>query len=486
MIVGIDIGTGSLKVVVTDDALALRGEAARGYAVRYPRPGWAEQDPEIWEDALGPTIAAALARADVSPGAVKALGIAGQLDGCIPVGADGQALTPCLIWIDRRAEQEVAALPADTVRDLTGVVLDPIHMAAKIRWLKRRAPEARKAARFHQPVSYLVSRLTGADVFDHGLASTTMLYALADRAFDRRLLDLFEIDENELPAIAEASSCAGRLHAAGAQLTGLLEGIPVAVGTGDDFSNPLGAGLVAPGRMACCLGTAEVVGALDQEPKVDSRGLMETHSYANDTYFIENPGWLSGGALAWFVETFRLRNFKELDELASKVCPGVEGLIFLPALGGAMAPEWQASARGCFYGLTPAHGTGHMARAVLEGCAFAMRDVLERLREMVVPVSSILLLGGGASSHVWARIRADISALPVELPVLADTSPLGAAMLAAVAGAVQPDLMAAAELVGGTAETIEPSVKAQVAYEGAYASYRRLFESVRPMFTQAP
>ncbi|MFQ5957872.1 MAG: FGGY-family carbohydrate kinase [Alphaproteobacteria bacterium] len=481
-IVGVDIGTRSLKVVVTDDGLGILGEAATLYEPTYPRPGWAEQSPALWEDALAPTIGRALATAGVAPGDVRALGIAGQLDGCLAVGGDGRALAPCLIWMDRRAEAEAEVIAAGELRRLTGVTLDATHMAAKVRWLKRHAPEARGAARFHQPVSYLVSRLTGEHVFDHGLASTTMLYALAARDYAPELLQAFEIDAAELPAIADAADMAGRLSAEGATLSGLLEGTAVAVGTGDDFSSPLGAGVVAPGRLACVLGTAEVVGALDATARIDAAGLVETHSYPGGSFYIENPGWLSGGGLAWFREVFRLADFAELDRLAAEVAPGAEGVTFIPALSGAMAPEWIASARACFYGLTPAHGAGHMARAVLEGCAFAMRDVVERLGEMAVPLGAIRLLGGGAKSRIWARIRADCTGLPAEVPVVRDTSPVGAAMCAAVAGGVQDDLVACAGRVGALAETVEPDTAARAAYDEAYDAYRRLFDSLKPMF----
>ncbi|MGF1611543.1 MAG: FGGY-family carbohydrate kinase, partial [Kiloniellales bacterium] len=431
VIVGIDIGTQSLKAVVTGRDLRPRGQAAVGYAPSFPRPGWAEQDPALWEQALGKAIAQALAAAGVAPGEVACFGIAGQLDGCLAVDADGRALGPCLIWMDRRASGVLNGFDPGWLRERAGVVLDASHMAAKIRWLKQQKNPP--AARYHQPVSYLVARLTGASLFDHGLASTTMLYGLRTRDFDDELLAAFGIARGELPAIAEAAAPAGPLSADGARLSGLPEGIPVAVGSGDDFSTPLGGGLVAPGRLACVLGTAEVVGALHAEPLIDRDGLVETHGYVTDSYFIENPGWLSGGALVWLRDTCRLRDFAELDALAAAVPPGAEGLTFLPALSGAMAPEWIASARGSFYGLTPAHGAGHLARAVLEGCAFAMRDVLERLRAMGVALDSILLLGGGARSRLWVQIRADLAGLPVEVPRVVDASPLGAAMLAAVA-----------------------------------------------------
>lgn len=471
--------------MVTDDDLVPLGSAAIAYQPDYPRPGWAEQDPRLWEAALGPAIMAALTAAETAPGAVRALGIAGQLDGCLAVDSRGNALGSCLIWMDRRAEAECQAVDTVTLRRMTGVTRDATHMAAKIAWLKRNPPNGEKAARYHQPVSYLVARLTGAQIFDHGLASTTMVYGLARRGWEPELLDGFGIAAEELPEIAEAGACAGQMTAEGELLTGLPEGIPVAVGTGDDFSTPLGAGLAMPGRAVCVLGTAEVVGALDPEPKIDDRGLVETHSYAAGGFYIENPGWLSGGALAWLRALLGIADFAEFDRLAEQAGPGAAGLTFLPALSGAMAPEWIASARGCFYGLTPAHGAGHMARAALEGCAFAMRDVIERLIALGVTVESLLLLGGGARSRTWAQIRADCTGLPAELPVMTDTSPLGAAICAAVAGGIQPDIRSCAALVGGIAGTVEPDIGARSAYDDAYGAYCQLFDSLRPMFESA-
>lgn len=491
MIVGVDVGTQSLKAVVVDQRMAVLGEAAYPYVAEFPQPGWAEQDPALWEKGLRAAIASALNDAGVAADEIRALGVTGQLDGCLPVNREGRAMHNCLIWMDRRAERELTALPgidAQSLRRITGVTMDASHMAAKILWLLKNVSETSQAVCFHQPVSYMVSRLSGAHVFDHAVASTSMLYSLEKADYDTGLLNVFGLDRRQLPQIKEAWEPAGALSAAGAELSGLPRGIPVAVGTGDDYATPLGAGIIEPGQVACVLGTAEVVGALDASAKIDNQGLVETHRYFGGTYFIENPGWLSGGALEWFVKTVRLSGAEEMVSLAQTAPAGCDGLIFLPALSGAMAPEWIESARGCYYGLTPAHGTAHLARAVLEGCAFAMRDVLERLRSMEVPVRSILLLGGGAKSRLWARIRADIGAVPVAVPGRLDTAPIGAAMLAAVAADIQPSLEACARLVAdpeaghpGPA-LISPDPAKSGRYDAVYGDYRRLFQSLRPMF----
>lgn len=415
MIAGVDLGTQGVKVVLFDRAFKAEGAGFATYPTRHPRPGWAEQDPADWELALGEATRAALQEARMEPAAVQALGVTGQLDGCVAVGEDGQPLHPCLIWMDRRAQLSLPAGAAARMRAAGGVNPDPGHLAAKARWLREEAwgdgggrtagvragragERGAAAACFHQPVSYLVSRITGKRVWDHGLASISMLYNLSRRDYDPEFLRLFGLSRGQLPRIAAAEEAAGALNREGARLTGLSVGTPVAVGTGDDYASPLGAGLVAPGAAACVSGTAEVVGALSVEARVDPAGLVETHCYPGGLYFVENPGWLSGGAVAWLAKVLGLPDAESAARRAAEAPPGADGVLFLPALSGAMAPEWVPSARGTFYGLTPAHGAAHLARAVLEGCAFAMRDVLARLEELAVAVGHVELMGGGARS----------------------------------------------------------------------------------------
>ena len=487
LLLGIDVGSQSLKAVLLDERLRLLGSGRQHYPIAFPRPGWAQQDPAFWEAALAPAIAQALAAAGRRPQDVGALGLAGQLDGAIAAAADGRPLHPCLIWMDRRAESSLDRVrrriaPA-TVRARTGANLDGGHMAPKIRWLLDEAPAARAAVVFHQPVSYLVERLTGERVIDHGLASTSLVYDLATGDWADDLLAAFEIERRLLPPLAPSEAQAGRLGPAGARLTGLHAGLPVAVGTGDDFSTPLGGGVMRRGVVANLLGTAEVVGALHDRPAIDPSGLTETHRYVGTGfYYVENPGWVSGGAVEWLRAILGLPDFATFDRLAAAVPPGSDGLVFLPALTGAMTPEWVAGARGCFYGLTPAHGPGHLARAVLEGNAFGLMDVVLALDAMGVAASRLRALGGGARSDLWIKIRADLTGRPVERAAMGDSSAVGAALLAAVAGEAMPDLAtAAAELEAGGA-VVEPDPGAAAAYAEAHDRYRRLFAALKPMF----
>jgi xylulokinase len=477
LVVGLDLGTQSCKAVVCDETFAVRGQHSIKYGTSHPRPDHAEQDPATWEAALAPAIAKALADAGVKPEDIAAVAVTGQLDGCVAVDVNGAAVHPALIWQDKRATGEVDRIAARTLFEETGQVADASHMAPKIRWLRA---HAQGTVRFHQPVTFLVEKLCGEAVIDPALASTTMLLSLADRAWSRALLDAFEITANELPRIAPTCSIAGTITEAGAKLTGLRQGTPVAVGTGDDFCTPLGAGVVAPDRvLVCAIGTAEVVGALSATAVLDraAEPMVETHVYPTDVFFIENPGWLSGGAVRWALRALNIEDDREFDALAAAAPPGADGVTFVPALSGAMAPVWRPHARGTFHGLSIGHTREHLARAVLEGLAFACRDVAERLAVMRLATDRVLLLGGGSHSDTWSQIRADILGKPHDVAWSPDTCPVGAAMIAAVAAGGHRDLAACARLLPPPSKTFTP----RASLDGAYARYQQLVGQLAPL-----
>lgn len=492
LVVGIDLGTQSLKAVVCNDRLDVLGSHAVAYATSYPHPGWAEQDPRVWDAALAPAVQGALVAAGVQGSDVKALAVSGQLDGCVAVDTHGAALHAALIWQDRRAVTEQLKAPAHRVFEIAGQVADASHMAPKIRWLRGQGV---RAARFHQPVTYLVERLCGAAVIDPAHASTTMLYDLVGGRWSRELLSAFSIDPSELPTLRPAHSIAGTLTADGAALLGLPVGVPVAVGTGDDFATALGAGIAQPGPIAVAIGTAEVVGALADVPVFDIAAtreiahdpwhalpepMVETHAYPTGAFFVENPGWMSGGALRWAQKLLGAASDAELDALAASAPPGADGVTFIPALAGAMTPVWRSHARGTLHGLTPAHDRSHVARALLEGLAFACRDVVQRLVALGLPAREVYVLGGGGRSALWMQIRADALGLSHRTSTRTDTCPIGAAMLALVALGTFPDVKTAAAY----APPLAPPVAPAASLDEAYSRYRRLVEQLAPVSAQ--
>lgn len=481
---GLDVGTQSLKAVLWQpssgpDGGRVLAEASRSYETAYARAHWAEQDPRDWEQAIGGAIAAALEKAGLDGSAIAGLGITGQLDGAIATSASGEALAPALIWQDKRSD---CALPISEARvqELTGQLVDPSHLAPKARWLQRHLAST-PPARFHQPVSFLVERLTGRAVMDPALASTSLLFALAEQRWSEELGAAWGLELRRLPEVAPAGSLAGGLDARGAAITGLPVGLGVAVGTGDDFTSALGAGLTRPGRVMVTLGTAEVVGALHSLPVIDrfdahelgAAPIVETHAFPTGDFFIENPGWTCGGAITWLRRLVGIGSDAELDALAAEVPPGAGGVTFFPALAGAMTPRWTADVGGAFTGLSSEHDRRHLARAVLEGTAFACRDVVERLAALGVATERVLLSGGGSRSKLWTQLRADVLGRPHELAARDDSAAIAAAMLAAVA-AGQLALGELEAQAGAVRPGAEPgSTETRQALDEAYRRYRR-------------
>ncbi len=475
---GIDIGTQSLKAVVLGDDLEVLGWGSRAYKPHFPRPDWAEQDPQLWLDALRPAIAEALSAAWLAGTDITAMAICGQLDGAVPVDRDNRPLGPAVIWMDRRAAPELGGINPDMVYERCGLVLDATHMGGKIAWMHAHLPERKQVATWHQPVSFLVAALTGRRVMSRSLASTTMLYNLGLGAWDDELLELFHATPAELPELADDAELAGRLTAAGAAATGLPVGLPVAVGTGDDFSNPLGCGICRPGVVGISLGTAETVGALHHAPVIDDERLVETHAYPGGFYHIGNPGWLCGGAMRWAAGLLDVASDDAFSALATEAPPGCEGLIFIPALSGAMTPKWIAAARGSFTGLGLSHGRAHLARAVLEGTAFAMRDIVDRLAALGVGTDRLRLMGGGARSGVWCDIRTAVSSRPADVLTTTDASAIGASLLATVVSGHARDAATASAALRLEMREVLPVPDAR--YEDAYHRYRDAFTALGP------
>jgi len=488
-VIGIDLGSQSLKGLLLDPGGILVGEAARPYDMDCPHPAWAQEDPADWWRAIREVVAELMATAGLRASDVTGLAFASQVDGVVPVDAAGKVLHPAIIWLDRRAEAETEAL-GRRVDDAamfrtSGLNLDSSHVAPKILWLREHAPDAyRDAATFHLPGSWAVARLTGAAIVDHSNASSTLLYDVGVRDWAPLLLRAADIDPARLPRVAGSTDVAGTLTAAAAEALGLTTACLVAVGSGDEHAASLGAGVLGPGPICDIAGTAEPVAVAAAAPVFDETRLVETHAHADPrSWLIENPGFVSGGSVRWFNDTIGRTTFDDLCAQAAVLPPGAHGLAFLPALSGAMTPRWNGKARAVFHGLSMAHGVSHMARAVFEGCAFGLRDIVDRFGELGLGEGEIRVVGGGSRNDFLLQLKADVTRKPVRRVVQPEATALGAAMIAGVAAGTFASLdEAAAALVSLDPTTYEPDPATTAGYDDAYATYRALYDAVEPLF----
>jgi len=499
-VIGCDVGSQGTNVALYAADGTLVASAYEDYPLSFPFPGWAEQDADAWPAAVIAGVRRVLAEAPGGPSAVKGLSFGSQLDGMVVCDREGDALRPAMIWMDRRAEAQAAAL-AERIspREFYGHVganLDSSHAVFKALWVRDEEPEIfARAERFMPPGSYVLWKVTGVLAVDYSNASSLALLDPRTREWSEEVLEATGIDAGTLPELAAGTASVGTITAAFAEATGLDPATVVAVGCGDEMAATLGAGVYAPGEVCDVVGTAEPVCAASEAPREDPTMLVECHPHADpEAWLLENPGFVSGGNLRWWRDHFghaerdaESRGEGDAYDLlagpAAAVPPGSDGLVFLPCMQGAMAPEWNGAARGVFYGLTLAHTRAHMTRAVLEGSAFALRDILEAMRNAGLEVRRLTIVGGGAKGPLWRQIKSDVTGLPIRVPESVETTATGAAILAAVASGVHDSVADAVRaFVAYRPEEHEPDPERREAYEEAYRRYRDVYAALKPVF----
>lgn len=501
-VIGCDMGSQSLKTLLISAEGTICGDSSVNYSIEYPQPTWAEQNPTAWMDALTRSIQSLLIQNDISPRQIVALGLGTQVDGMVALNTKGQPVYPAMIWMDRRAveqcDQVNEKISSETVLEITGLNLDPTHVAPKILWLADQRPDLfNKVTSVLLPGSYLAYVLTGEFGVDYSNASTTMLMDVRTRTWSQRMCDVFEIPTELLPPILPSTKVLGTLHKEAATRLGLSSSTKVILGSGDEHAACLGAGVTKPGLVCDIAGTAEPVCASSQDLLFDRSGLIETHCHADpDLWLLENPGFASGANYRWFRDQFSVeemnRSVQEkvsayalLDAQAKAIPAGSEGLIMLPCLMGAMAPEWNALARGTFIGFTLAHGHAHFSRAILEASAYALRDITDQMLHMGLSLQEIRAVGGGARSPLWRQIKADVTGLPVSITNTTETTALGAGILALAGSGLMSSLSEAISQSTHVVETREPNAKVHDAYEEYYQLYRSTYFSLMLVFEQA-
>ncbi|MFL5797369.1 MAG: FGGY-family carbohydrate kinase [Actinomycetota bacterium] len=499
-VIGCDVGSqGTNSVLYAEDG-TLVASAYQAYDVSHPRPAWAEQDPALWIDAVVSTVGRLLAEVPEGAGAVRGISFGSQLDGMVACDAGGQPVRPALIWMDRRAEAQAAAVEARVGRQefygWVGANLDSSHAAFKALWIRDEEPEAfARATHLMPPGSYVLFRAAGLQAVDHSNASSLALLDPVTRRWSAEALDALGISEDSLPELVAATQSVGTVSPWFADVTGLSPETEVVAGCGDEMAATLGAGVFAPGEVCDVVGTAEPVCAASAEPRSDPTMLVECHPHADpDAWLLENPGFVSGGNLRWWRDQFApLEREAERDgggdaydllcKEAERVPPGSDGVVFLPAMQGAMAPEWNGAARGVFYGLSLSHGREHLTRAILEGSAFGLRDILEAMRGAGLAVRRLTIVGGGAKGPLWRQIKSDVTGLPVRVPESVETTATGAAILAAVGAGIRSSVADAVDaFVAFRPEEHVPDRGSAEAYEEAYRRYRDVYYALRPVF----
>ena len=502
---GIDIGTGSTKTLAIAGDGAILASATAEYPLLTPRPGWTEQHPADWWDAVQDTtrrVVADLKAAGHDAADVKGIGLSGQMHGSVFLDAAGRVIRPALLWNDQRTAGQCDEITerAGGRAELIRMVANPAltgFTAPKILWLREHEPEHfEKTTQVLLPKDYIRYELTGEFATEVSDASGTLLLDVAKRDWSAELLGKLDLDAALLPKVYESPEVSGTLSQKAADAIGLPPGVPVVGGGGDQAAGAVGNGIVRSGVISATMGTSGVVFAHSDEMAFDPEGRLHTFCHAVPGKWHVMGVILSAGlSLQWYRNQFAQseaavamglgqESYEVMTQLAQRAPVGSEGLIFLPYLTGERTPHADPNARGAWIGLSPRHGRPHLIRSVIEGATFAMNDSLEIIRSLGVPIDEIRVSGGGAKSAFWRQVQADIYGQAVSTINAEEGPAYGVALLAAVGTGAFGSVEEACEATIRAVSTTSPDEAARSTYVGQYATFGRLYPALRESFAE--
>ena len=489
-VLGVDIGAGSLKTTVVDAQGRERGSASHAIATRTPHPGWSEQDPEDWWKALCATVPRALADAGLPPSSVRAVAFSAGAHTPVLADRDGRVLRPAILWNDQRSGKESAELQASDGERILAIALNrpsPTWTLPQLMWVARHEPEVTRATRrVYVAKDWLRMRLTGDWHTDLTDAVGTLIWDHHAARWSEALCARIGWDPATLPPVVSPTTVVGAVHEAAARATGLPAGTMVVCGTSDTSAEAFGAGADAPGAGVVKLATAATVSVIGRAPQVHPTLINYPFAIPGMWYALTATNSCAS-AHRWLRDRFFLRAgddgsavFSEMDRLAGEVAPGAEGLLFHPYLQGERSPYWDPLLRADFVGMTMRHDRGHFVRALYEGIAFSLRDVLGQFRAQGIDLAEARIVGGGARSALWRQIVADVLGVRIVLPAVTDAS-YGAGLLAGVAAGFFADEASAALRGQGERAAHDPDAARAARYDELFGLYKDTQAALAPI-----
>lgn len=501
-ILAFDLGTTALKCALHDLKGNVIAKASEEYQLITPDADSVEMDVETYWSAFKNTVARVIKESGISPKSIKALGVSAQGETLIVVDKKGNPLRRAIVWLDNRAQKEADELAEyfgdRQTYEITGQVkIVPTWPASKILWLQRNEPEIfSRVAKFLLIEDYFLHRLTGEYVCEGSLVTSTCYWNFRTRKWWEEMLAKIGIRNDQLPQYRESGEVVGRLRPEVAEELGLSPDTIACTGALDQACGAIGVGNIKPGIFSENTGAALAICATVNQATLDPQGQMPCHYHGLPGLYMLHTFTGGGIVLRWYRDEFarmemevaRSSGMDAYDLLGSAVATipaGCEGLVMLPHLQGAMAPEANPKATGVFYGFTLRHGRNHFARAIMEAVGFVVRRNIEVIEGMGVSVNEIRALGGGARSRIWKQIEADITGRVVMTTENEEAATLGAAILAGKAVGIYANVEEAANQMVQIKDRFEPNMQNKKVYDDAFSTYVGLYESLCPLFEKS-
>ena len=460
-IIAVDLGSTNIKVAVYNTKLECIARDSK--PVVYDRAnGFVEFDARRYVAILSDMIAGLAFEIKQAALQIKQIVFTGQAESLVVLDETGAPLMNAISWMDERSLEECnilkALFPGEEYEAVTGqLAILPTWPATKILWLRRHKPEIfSRAAKYILLKDYVVYCLTGNMLADCSIATFSLYFDIYQKCYWKKMLEACGITEDQLPPLVEPCSIAGALTANMADKMSLSEQVKVNVGTLDHFAGMIGTGNVQEGGISLSTGTVMALATMAPSPVPVYQGIAMHYGFLPDSYVMLPVAESGGVCLEWFKNiSLSHMSYSNIDMEIEKRRP-LDDLIFLPYIAGTNAPEFDSNASGVFYGLKIQHDAYDMAYAVMEGVAFLLKKICEDIKEKGTIVSYIIATGGGAKSALWCQIQADVTGLPVIIPIEKEAACLGAAIIGAVSE--------------GVFQNFEDAVKQSVKYDRMFKS----------------
>lgn len=498
-LLGIDIGTSACKVAVFNKAGEVIGSTAGKYKVDYPQAGWAEQDPNEWWQAVSIAIKTLLEESKIDPQDIAGIGVDGQSWAAVPVDKDGNVLHNTPLWMDTRAEeicrQVKEEIPEEDIFRLCGNPFKPSYTTPKILWYKQERPEVyAKTEKILQSNSFIVYKLSG--VYSQDISQGYGLHCFNMRTgqWDQDMCDRLGIPMSLLPDIYPCHQVVGGVSEQAASETGLMSGTPVVAGGLDACCGALGAGVLKPGETQEQGGQAGGMSICIDEYHADIRLILGYH-VVPERWLLQGGSVGGGGVMRWLEHEFgdyerSRRSFlgqsslDQFNNIAGRVAPGSDGLIFLPYMAGERSPIWDPQAKGVFYGLDFSKTKGHFIRAAMEGVAFSLKHNLDAAAEAGVEAKVMKAIGGSANSLLWTQIKADVTGKRIVVPSSDTATTLGACILAGVGIGMYDSFEEAVALTVKESRVHEPDREKYDIYNENYQKYIKIYQNLKSVMAE--
>lgn len=482
IVVGLDLGTGGVRAIAVNLQGQIIAQSTRSYPLLTPQPGWTEQNSSDWVEASFDALFDVTQQ--LNGHRPLALGLSGQMHGMVPLDAEGKAIRSAILWNDQRTGKAVteieAAIPRQELIQRTGNPAITGFQLPKLLWLRTEEPQAyTRLWQILLPKDYLGYVLTGEAVTEPSDASGVGCLNLANRQWDTDILHTLDINPALFPPVIESTAIAGRLKSEIAARVGLPVGLPVVAGGGDNAAAAIGLGISSSNlsRGSLSIGTSGVIFAPCDRPIPDPEGRVHLFCHVDGGYHLLGVTLAAGGSLRWYRDTFAPHiSYTDLMDMAERSQPGARGVLFLPHLAGERSPHLDPDTRGAFVNLSLAHTQADITRAVLEGVAFSLREALEVI-SAIAPLDQLLATGGGARSHIWLQILADVLQTKLIAPKAEEGAAYGSAILAMVGIGVYPNLETALKILPQASNVVQP--QANPLYEAGFKRYKLLYDTLK-------